>query len=263
MRFISFVAVATTFTFLALQVPSPALALAVPKSDLAPFHSSDSRIRRTYSDSAAIRHRIKHSVNMGHNITEVHRTGTIRQPETQIARRDVLGNLLTTFSPSYGQILSSSQLLSGNAAVASTQGDDQAFRQQTSDSLSQFHQGLLSFNILLGQLSADKGLANYDKGDKLETVLKNVVNATKNALSAIDVLVYRIPLLGSVLGSLVYQIKCIIDDLLNATENVTDALLNGLAPLLRNLDNQVVSLLCGPLLASSQSLNVAGICVNV
>jgi hypothetical protein len=46
----------------------------------------------------------------------------------------------------------------------------------------------------------------------------------------------------------VYQIKCIIDDLLDAVENITDGLLNDLAPLLRGLDNQIVDLLCGPLL---------------
>jgi hypothetical protein len=87
-----------------------------------------------------------------------------------------------------------------NAAVASTKGDDKAFQQQNSDSLSDFQGGLLEFQGLLSQLAADKGLANYDKGDELETMLKNIVNATKNTLSATDILVYRIPLLGPLLG---------------------------------------------------------------
>lgn len=56
-----------------------------------------------------------------------------------------------------------------------------------------------------------------------------------------------------------YEIKCIIDALLDITEDVTDGLLNGLAPLLRSLDNQSVDLLCGPLLGLPIP-GVSGLC---
>lgn len=71
--------------------------------------------------------------------------------------------------------------------------------------MSEFQSGLLEFQGLLSKLAADKGLANYDSGDKLETMLKNIVNATKNLLSATDVLVYRIPILGPILGPSKYS----------------------------------------------------------
>ena len=45
-----------------------------------------------------------------------------------------------------------------------------------------------------------KGLANFDPNDPLDVLLKNLINATKDALEAIDILVYRIPILGPLLG---------------------------------------------------------------
>lgn len=57
-----------------------------------------------------------------------------------------------------------------------------------------------SLGSLLAQLGADKGLANYDKNDDLETLLKDTVNANKNALSATTAIVYNIPTIGPVLG---------------------------------------------------------------
>ena len=57
---------------------------------------------------------------------------------------------------------------------------------------------LRTFQGLLGD--QQKGLANFDPNDPLEVMLKNLINATKNALEAIDILVYRIPVLGPLLG---------------------------------------------------------------
>ena len=69
-----------------------------------------------------------------------------------------------------------------------------------------FHTNLLGFQTVLAQLGADKGLANYDRTDALETLLKRIVNANKDALSATDVLICNIPLLGPILG----PSKCIL-----------------------------------------------------
>jgi hypothetical protein len=51
-----------------------------------------------------------------------------------------------------------------------------------------------------GSGTSDKGLANYDSTNDLETLLKNVVNLNKNVLSATDVALGNLPVLGPVLG---------------------------------------------------------------
>jgi hypothetical protein len=53
---------------------------------------------------------------------------------------------------------------------------------------------------VLAQLGADKGLANYNREDDLETLLKNVVNANKYLLSDVDEMVYKLPAVGGTLG---------------------------------------------------------------
>lgn len=57
---------------------------------------------------------------------------------------------------------------------------------------------LRTFQGLLGD--QQKGLANFDPNNPLDVLLKNLINATKDALEAIDILVYRIPILGPLLG---------------------------------------------------------------
>lgn len=47
---------------------------------------------------------------------------------------------------------------------------------------------------------SDKGLAYYQEGEALETLMKNVVNATKDTLTATSILIDKIPGLGPVLG---------------------------------------------------------------
>ena len=53
---------------------------------------------------------------------------------------------------------------------------------------------------ILGDLGRDKGLANYDRNNDLETLLKDIVNLNKDTLSAITEIVYEIPILGPLLG---------------------------------------------------------------
>lgn len=87
------------------------------------------------------------------------------------------------------------------ASQSASQGDDDGtFQQNAASKFSSFQSNSQDFSGILGQLSADKGLANYDKMDQLETTIKDVVNAHKDALSAVTTMVYNIPDLGPVLG---------------------------------------------------------------
>ena len=127
--------------------------------------------------------------------------------------------------------------------------DSDVLQQNAASQLALFHDTIQAIRSLFTQLAADKGLQNYDRTNELETMLKNVINANKNALTAVDNMIYNIPTLGPILGpsalfkhtsdisyrffyAVVYDLKCLIDDILNATENITDGILNSLKPLL-------------------------------
>ena len=112
---------------------------------------------------------------------------------------------------------------------------------------------MLGFQTALAKAGSDKGEANYDRTNSLETVLKDTVNLNKNTLTAVTVVSYNIPGLGPILGpstfqyplrprvlklpfiSVVYDIKCVIDDILDTVENIGDATLNDLRPILEAL----------------------------
>lgn len=66
--------------------------------------------------------------------------------------------------------------------------------------LTSFQSVLQASADLLKQLAADDGLANYDKNNDLETMLKDAVNMNKNVLSDVTTMTYNIPALGAVLG---------------------------------------------------------------
>lgn len=74
------------------------------------------------------------------------------------------------------------------------------FKTQSANEVTAFHSNLLGFQSVLQELGADKGLANYDRTNDLETLLKDLVNANKYLLKDIDDIVYDIPGLGSTLG---------------------------------------------------------------
>ncbi|KAK0506090.1 hypothetical protein EDD18DRAFT_1342417 [Armillaria luteobubalina] len=74
----------------------------------------------------------------------------------------------------------------------------------------------------------DKGLGNYDRNDRLETVLKDTVNQTKDLLKVTVILVNKVPIVGPIIGPTVDELKCIIDEILDAAEDITDGLLNSL-----------------------------------
>lgn len=63
-----------------------------------------------------------------------------------------------------------------------------------------FRENLNGFQDILAELGADKGLANYDNSDSIETLLKNVVNANKYLLKDVDAMVYELPAVGGTLG---------------------------------------------------------------
>ena len=136
---------------------------------------------------------------------------------------------------------------------ANVKDDDLDFQRDFASQLSGFSTNMLGFQTALAQAGSDKGLANYDRTNSLETLLKDTVNLNKNALTAVDVVVYNIPVLGPILGpsasqcplwprelkppfiAVVYDIKCLIDGILDAIENFTDATLNALKPLFKAL----------------------------
>ena len=155
--------------------------------------------------------------------------------------------------------------------------DDPRFRDDAARELRGFRDNMGRAQGLLSDLGRDKGLANYDRNNDLETLLKDIVNLNKDTLSAVTDIVYEIPILGPILGPrkcphilasvpsdsptgtpVVAEIKCIIDDVLNAVENVVDGLLNtlGITAQWRGLRRDYVSALCGG------NLQIAGLCLD-
>lgn len=126
--------------------------------------------------------------------------------------------------------------------------------QDANDALDSFYIDLLGFRTLLKQLGADKGLLNYDPTNHMETLLKDDINLVKDTLTSVYKIVANIPVLGprksgrslklggTNYGAVVYDIKCIVDEVLDAVENITDGILNSL-PQLKDILNQIASLL--------------------
>ena len=62
---------------------------------------------------------------------------------------------------------------------------------------------MLGFQTALAQ--TDKGLANHDDTNDLETLVKATVVLNKNVLDAVDVALYNCPVLGPILGPSTFQ----------------------------------------------------------
>lgn len=156
-------------------------------------------------------------------------------------------------------ILSSDSLAVQSSSVDNDDSSD--FHQQAATELTGFHTNMLGIETVLKELGADKGLANYDRTNDLETLLKNIVNVNKDTLSFLTTITYNLPIVGPTLGpsecsdssirhyfdvcsSVVYEIKCVLDDILNACENLTDAILNILQPLLLPLIGKYLTTAC-------------------
>lgn len=78
--------------------------------------------------------------------------------------------------------------------------NDPRFREDAVRELRGFRDDMDRAQGLLGDLGRDKGLANYDRNNDLETLLKDIVNLNKNTLSSVTDIVYEVPLLGPTLG---------------------------------------------------------------
>lgn len=120
---------------------------------------------------------------------------------------------------------------------------------------------------------SDKGLANYVPQNDIETLLKKVVNLHKDVLSATYEAVKNLPILGPILGpsesnaliyldailtlflEVVYDVKCLVDELLDAIEDLSDAIVNVLQPSLQSLFPSLITAAC------NKTINLLGLCV--
>jgi len=155
--------------------------------------------------------------------------------------------------------------------------NDPRFREDAGRELRGFRDNMDQTQGLLGDLGRDKGLANYDRNNGLETLLKDIVNLNKDTLSCVTDIVYEVPLLGSTLGPskcpqisagvhtdlspgtpVVGELKCIVDEVLNTAENAADGLLNslGVTGQWEGLRRDYVSAVCGG------GLQILGLCVD-
>ncbi|KAL5518926.1 hypothetical protein ACEPAH_609 [Sanghuangporus vaninii] len=259
---ISFVLIATL-----LSAPTAkASALALPAPYPMPFRNAD------YNNHlASLPHATRHDIDksrtiavsskLNHNapvnsssVRRGYSARTYRQ-SLDISRRD-FNLLLDSLGGHRDDAVANSLELQNMASQSASQDEnDSAFQQGAASRFSSFSSNTQGFSDLFGQLAADKGLANYDKGNELEVMLKDVINANKDALSAVTALVYNIPDLGPILGPIVYEIKCIVDELLDLTENLTDGIFNDMKPMLQGLLGQAAGMTC------ASQFKVLGLCL--
>lgn len=83
---------------------------------------------------------------------------------------------------------------------ASTGGNDADFQKNCLSRASAYQFNLLQLQSALPGLENDKGLANYDDTNDLETILKDTTNLNKEWLDCVYVLVDKFPFLGPLLG---------------------------------------------------------------
>ncbi|KAL5534222.1 hypothetical protein ACEPAG_684 [Sanghuangporus baumii] len=246
------------FVLIATLLSAPtaqASALALPAPYPMPFRNAD------YNNHlASLPHATRHNADKSRTTTipsKPNRNGPVNISSVQhgysartyhqslgISRRD-FDLLLESLGGHRDDAMANSLELQNMASQSASQDEnDSAFQQDAASRFSSFSSSTQAFSSLFGQLAADKGLANYDKSNEVETMLKDVVNANKDALSAVTAMVYNIPDLGPILGPIVYEIKCILDDLLDVTENLTDGALNNLTPILAGLSGQAAGMTC-------------------
>ncbi|GAA5838064.1 hypothetical protein JCM3766R1_004190 [Sporobolomyces carnicolor] len=76
--------------------------------------------------------------------------------------------------------------------------------------------------------AGDHGLDNFDRDDPIQVLIRTLNESTQQTLESINLIVYYVPVLGPIAGPLVYDIKCILDNVLDATQINLDGLLNNL-----------------------------------
>ena len=126
--------------------------------------------------------------------------GTPPVPSSGVRHRQ---DTLTTFM-SYVGILSTllpsipPSSINRKAVDLSTSVNNTSAPQEAVVAAAEISDTLRAFRDLLGD--QQKGLANFDPNDPLEVMLENLINPTKDALEALDILVYKFPVLGPILG---------------------------------------------------------------
>lgn len=68
---------------------------------------------------------------------------------------------------------------------------------------------LAQLYVALSGFGEDEGKANYDRTNQVEVILKEIVDSIKYTLDDVNLLVYSLPVLGPILGPIVYDIKCV------------------------------------------------------
>jgi hypothetical protein len=166
--------------------------------------------------------------------------------------------------------------LVGDLATNAEDADDnEVLQQQYASGLSEFNTNMAGFQTAYAKTasSLDDGLANYDRTNDLETLLKNVVNVNKYTLTSTSMFVDKLPVVGPALGpsehpdspprehilipllAVVYETKCIIDQILDITENFSDATINQLTPVLQSLLGKMITPAC------NTDVDVVGLCI--
>ncbi|CCM01980.1 uncharacterized protein FIBRA_04053 [Fibroporia radiculosa] len=172
-----------------------------------------------------------------------------------VHERDVGTSILDNMnllSSSYTQLNQNAQVINN---LASSDRTAPGYSQQYATALSGFQANLLNVQNVLAALATDKGLADYDRQVELETLIKDIVNSVKYTLNDTVDVVDSIPGIGPLLAPIIYDIKCIIDDTLDIVENLTDALINDLLPLLQALGIQATQTAC------TAGIQIAGLCL--
>ncbi|GAA6059366.1 hypothetical protein JCM10212_003264 [Sporobolomyces blumeae] len=88
--------------------------------------------------------------------------------------------------------------------------------------------GLKELDEALKPLGPDQGLGNFNRDDPLQVLIRTLNESTQQTLESINLIVYYVPVLSPLLAAPLYDIKCIIDDVLNAAQYNADGLLNQL-----------------------------------
>ncbi|KAI0307746.1 hypothetical protein B0F90DRAFT_1813155 [Multifurca ochricompacta] len=177
---------------------------------------------------------------------------------------DRIGDHITALNSYYSKAYTNSQALKACSSQASASASRQdgvpgrrplEFERECASELTDFHANSQGFKTRLGQLSAAKGRAFYDPHDVVQVLIKDLIDVHKSALDYIVILVYNVPALGPIFGPIIYDIKCIIDEILDATENLTDAIINACKPLLQELVGEYGEAAC------KSGVEVIGICI--
>ncbi|KAI5124680.1 hypothetical protein M0805_004288 [Coniferiporia weirii] len=230
-----------------------------------PYATRHNMVKRAYPRPIAVGHAVpvaylsttQKAPLKSVNATSDRHAVPVASSTSHASRRDGadVNTKIAALSNSRDIIVQNSKNLQDLAAQSASGSVSGQFQQDAASKLTDFQTSMQDFSGLFGQLSADDGLANYDNTDQVETLLKDVINAHKAVLESVYQLVQNIPVLGPILGPIVYELKCIIDGVLDVVQNLTDGLLNTLAPLLLGLLGQTTTLICSP------GFKVLGICL--